>query len=81
MKRSLLGFMIAGFLLSFAGRAGAETEGSLNFFCENLSPHGGWIGVDDYGYCFQPNVAVVPTTKAQRRKNPDARQAARPIEA
>jgi hypothetical protein len=45
-------------LLPLAPRAQAETEVSLNFFYDNLSSQGNWIEVADYGYCFQPNVAV-----------------------
>ena len=48
----------AGLLLPLAPRAQAETDVSLNFFYDNLSGHGNWIEVADYGYCFQPNVAV-----------------------
>ena len=49
---------MVGFLLSLAPRAQADTEVSLNFFYDNLSDQGNWIEVADYGYCFQPNVAV-----------------------
>jgi hypothetical protein len=49
---------MVGFLLPLAPRVQAETEVSLNFFYDNLSPYGNWIEVGDYGYCFQPNVAV-----------------------
>ena len=49
---------MVGFLLPLAPRAQAETEVSLNFFYDNLSSQGNWIEVADYGYCFQPNVAV-----------------------
>ncbi|HXA08407.1 MAG TPA: DUF6600 domain-containing protein [Chthoniobacterales bacterium] len=58
MKRFLLALTMVGFLLPLAPRAQAETEVSLNFFYDNLSPYGNWIEVGDYGYCFQPNVAV-----------------------
>lgn len=49
---------MVGLLLPLAPRAQAETEVSLNFFYDNLSSQGNWIEVADYGYCFQPNVAV-----------------------
>jgi hypothetical protein len=49
---------MVGFLLPLAAQAEAETEVSLNFFYDNLSDQGNWIEVGDYGYCFQPNVAV-----------------------
>src|SRR5947207_1432920 len=58
MKRILLALMMVGFFLPLAGRAQADTEVSLNFFYDNLSDQGNWIEVADYGYCFQPNVAV-----------------------
>lgn len=49
---------MVGFLLPLAPRAQADTEVSLNLFYDNLSTQGDWIEVTDYGYCFQPNVAV-----------------------
>src|SRR4051812_41770321 len=57
MKRILLALTMVGFLLSLAPRAHAA-EVSLDFFYDNLSSQGSWIEVADYGYCFQPNVAV-----------------------
>lgn len=57
MKRILLALTMVGFLLSLALRAQAA-EVSLDFFYDNLSSQGSWIEVADYGYCFQPNVAV-----------------------
>ena len=58
MKRFLLALTMAGFLLPLAPRAQADTEVSLDLFYDNLAPYGNWIEVGDYGYCFQPNVAV-----------------------
>ena len=58
MKRIVLALTLVGLLLPLAPRAEAETEVSLNFFYDNLSPYGAWIDVADYGYCFQPSVAV-----------------------
>ena len=58
MKRLILAFALVGLLLPFAPRTQAETAVSLNFFYDNLSPYGGWIDTVDYGYVFQPNVAV-----------------------
>jgi hypothetical protein len=49
---------MVGLLLPLAPRAQADTEVSLDFFYNNLSEQGNWIEVGDYGYCFQPNVAV-----------------------
>jgi hypothetical protein len=58
MKRILLTLTMVGFLLPLAPRVQAQTDVSLNFFYDNLSSQGNWIEVGDYGYCFQPNVAV-----------------------
>src|SRR5213595_806652 len=58
MKRILLALIVAGLVLPLADRATAETEVSLNLFYDNLSSSGNWIEVGNYGYCFQPNVAV-----------------------
>lgn len=49
---------MVGFLLPLAPRAQADPEVSLNLFYDNLSSQGSWIEVADYGYCFQPSVAV-----------------------
>jgi hypothetical protein len=58
MKRILLALTMVGLLLPLAPRVDADTEVSLNFFYDNLSPYGSWIDVAGYGYCFQPSVAV-----------------------
>ena len=58
MKRFLLALTMVSFLLQLAPRVEADTEVSLNFFYDNLSPYGSWIDVAGYGYCFQPSVAV-----------------------
>lgn len=58
MKRILLALTMVSFFLQLAPRVEADTEISLNFFYDNLSPHGSWIDVAGYGYCFQPSVAV-----------------------
>lgn len=58
MKRILLTLAMIGCLLPLVPRAQAQTDVSLNFFYDNLSAQGNWIEVGDYGYCFQPNVAV-----------------------
>ena len=57
MKRILLALTMVGLLLPLAPRVEADTEVSLNFFYDNLSPYGSWIDVAGYGYCFQPSVA------------------------
>jgi hypothetical protein len=58
MKRILLALTMAGFLLPLVPRAEADTEVSLNFFYDNLADQGSWLEVADYGYVFQPSVAV-----------------------
>src|SRR6187401_2124723 len=62
MKRILLALMTVAFLLPLAKRVQADTEVSLNFFNDNLADQGSWIDVADYGYCFQPNVAMSDST-------------------
>ena len=49
---------MVGLFLPLAPGIEADTEVSLNFFYDNLSPYGSWIDVAGYGYCFQPSVAV-----------------------
>ena len=68
MKRILLALTMVGFLLPLAPRVEADTEVSLNFFYDNLSPYGSWIDVADYGYCFQPSVAVEQRRLATLRR-------------
>jgi hypothetical protein len=58
MKRLLITLALATFLSPLVSKARADAEVSLDFFYDNLSPYGSWIDVSDYGYCFQPNVAV-----------------------
>ncbi len=63
MKKTFFALtLLVGLLLPLAPRAQAETEVSLNFFYDNLSTEGNWIDVGDYGYCFQPSVAVSDTS-------------------
>ncbi|HEY2711963.1 MAG TPA: DUF6600 domain-containing protein [Chthoniobacterales bacterium] len=58
MKRILIALALIACLSPFVSKSRADAEVSLDFFYDNLSPYGSWIDVDDYGYCFQPNVAV-----------------------
>ena len=55
MKRILLAFATVALLLPSAPRA--EADVSIDFFYTNLSG-GSWIEVGDYGYCWQPEIAV-----------------------
>ncbi|MGI8430997.1 MAG: DUF6600 domain-containing protein [Chthoniobacterales bacterium] len=59
MKKLLVALTISlGLLAPLAPRAQAATDVSLNFFYDNLGSEGNWVEVGDYGYCFQPTVAV-----------------------
>jgi len=54
MKRQLLALTLAlGALLPMSSRA--DSEVSFQFFYDNLSPHGEWVDVGDYGTCWRPN--------------------------
>lgn len=55
MKKTLLCLAIGAFLLTASRVANADV--SVDFFYNNLSG-GSWIEVGDYGYCWQPDVAV-----------------------
>jgi Family of unknown function (DUF6600) len=56
MKRILMAFAVGALFLSSVPRAGSA-EISIDFFYNNLSG-GNWIEVGDYGYCWQPDIAV-----------------------
>ena len=58
MKRIL--FVVAAWALALPvlQKAEARTDVSIDFFYHNLSDAGNWIEVGDYGYCWQPAVAV-----------------------
>jgi hypothetical protein len=57
MKKILLALTIFALLLPAVRQAKADTEVSVDFFYNNLSG-GNWIEVGDYGYGWQPDVAV-----------------------
>jgi hypothetical protein len=57
MKNILFALTIFALLLPAARRAKADAEVSVDFFYNNLSG-GSWIEVGDYGYGWQPDVAV-----------------------
>ncbi len=38
----------------------ARTEQKLDFFYDALDPHGDWVELDRYGYCWQPTAARDP---------------------
>ncbi|PYI90928.1 MAG: hypothetical protein DME97_15460 [Verrucomicrobia bacterium] len=43
-------------------QAEARTDISIDFFYDNLGDGGNWVEVSDYGYCWQPSVAVSNTS-------------------
>jgi len=56
MKKLLFALALIGLLLPFAPRAKSQ-DVSVDFFYNNLSG-GSWVEVDNYGYCWQPDIAV-----------------------
>ena len=58
MKRILLALAIFALVLPAARQAEAGVDVSVDFFYNNLGDDGSWIDVGDYGYCWQPRVAV-----------------------
>ncbi|MBA2622227.1 MAG: hypothetical protein H0U88_01220 [Chthoniobacterales bacterium] len=58
MKKLLLAVAALALAFAAAERAEARVDVSLDFFYENLNDGGSWIEVGDYGYCWQPDVAV-----------------------
>jgi hypothetical protein len=61
MKRTLFALTMLAIALSTVPRAQAEVEVNFDFFYNNISG-GSWIEVGDYGYCWQPDVAVSNTS-------------------
>jgi hypothetical protein len=60
MKRIFLTLSLIGLILPALPRT-ASADIGLDFFYNNLSG-GSWIEVSDYGYCWQPDVAVNDST-------------------
>ena len=58
MKRILLVVAVLALALPVLQKAEARTDVSIDFFYDNLGDGGNWIEVGDYGYCWQPTVAV-----------------------
>ena len=56
MKKLLFVFAVTALLLPFTPRAKSQ-DVSIDFFYNNLNG-GSWIEVGNYGYCWQPDVAV-----------------------
>ena len=57
MKRILFALAVLAFLVP-AVRQAEAAEISIDFFYDNLGDSGSWVEVADYGYCWQPTVAV-----------------------
>jgi hypothetical protein len=57
MKRIFFNLAILVLVPLAVPQVHAQSEVSLDFFYDNLND-GNWIEVGDYGYCWQPNVAV-----------------------
>jgi hypothetical protein len=62
MKRLFLAVAILALAFPAIQRAQAGTDVSIDFFYDNIADGGNWIEVGDYGYCWQPTVAVSNTT-------------------
>src|SRR3954471_8437619 len=58
MKGLLLAVAILALLFPAGHQAEARTDLSIDFFYDNLDEGGSWVEVADYGYCWQPTVAV-----------------------
>ena len=61
MKRVLLAVAVLALVLPAFQKADARVDVSIDFFYDNLSDGGSWLDVGDYGYCWQPSVAVSNT--------------------
>lgn len=62
MKRLLFALTLVALVLPPAPKAEAGVDVSLDFFYNNLGSDGSWVEVADYGYCWQPGVAVSNTS-------------------
>jgi len=58
MKRIFLAVALLALVFPALRRAEARTDVSIDFFYDNLGDGGNWVEVGDYGYCWQPTVAV-----------------------
>ncbi len=58
MKRLFLALAIFALVLPATRRAEARVDVSIDFFYNNLGSGGSWIEAGDYGYCWQPSIAV-----------------------
>jgi hypothetical protein len=62
MKRIFLAVTILALVFPALRQAEARTDISIDFFYDNLGDGGNWVEVSDYGYCWQPSVAVSNTS-------------------
>jgi hypothetical protein len=58
MKRILLAVTMLVLVLPAMRQAEARTDVSIDFFYDNLGSDGSWVEMANYGYCWQPSVAV-----------------------
>lgn len=58
MKRLLLAVALIALGLAAVAPKAEAADVSIDFFYNNLSSGGSWIEAGDYGYCWQPAVAV-----------------------
>jgi hypothetical protein len=61
MKRMLLAVAVLALVFPALRQAEARTDISVDFFYDNLGDGGNWIEAGEYGYCWQPSVAVSNT--------------------
>src|SRR6202035_4062719 len=57
MKKILIALAMVALGASALQQARGDADVSVNFFYDNLQG-GGWVEVEPYGYCWQPDVAV-----------------------
>ena len=58
MKRILLAVAVLALVFPALRQAEARTDISIDFFYDNIGDGGNWIEAGEYGYCWQPSVAV-----------------------
>jgi len=58
MKRILLALTLLVIVFTASRQLEARIDVSVDFFYDNLSAGGNWVEVGDYGYCWQPTIAV-----------------------
>jgi Family of unknown function (DUF6600) len=58
MKRILFTLTMLALVIPALRQAEARTDVSIDFFYDNIGDGGSWVEVGDYGYCWQPSVAV-----------------------